>query len=74
MEEKDKLLVVFQDDGIGIKDKSKLFKKGNSTSGYGLFLSKEILSINGIGIRETGVPGEGARFELVFSHGQYKTL
>lgn len=74
VEEEDHLLVVFQDDGIGIKDKSKLFKKGNSTSGYGLFLSKEILSINGIGIRETGVPGEGARFELVFSHEQYKTL
>ncbi|OPY24335.1 MAG: sensory histidine kinase AtoS [Methanomethylovorans sp. PtaU1.Bin073] len=72
VEEKDKLLVVFQDDGIGIKDKSKLFKKGNSTSGYGLFLSKEILSITGIGIRETGLPGEGARFELIFSPGQYK--
>jgi PAS domain S-box-containing protein len=72
VEEKDKLLVVFQDDGIGIKDKSKLFKKGNSTSGYGLFLSKEILSKTGIGIRETGLPGEGARFELIFSPGQYK--
>ncbi len=28
---------------------------------YGLFLSKAILSITGIGIRETGVPGKGAR-------------
>lgn len=73
VEEKDHLLVVFQDDGIGIKDKSKLFKKGNSTSGYGLFLSKEILSITGIDIRETGVPSKGARFELIFSSGQYKT-
>ncbi len=72
VEEEDHLLVVFQDDGIGIEDKSKLFKKGNSNSGYGLFLSKEILSITGIGIRETGISGKGARFELVFYHGQYK--
>ncbi|MEZ5335561.1 MAG: PAS domain-containing sensor histidine kinase [Methanolobus sp.] len=61
------LLVVFQDDGIGIEDKMKLFKKGTSTSGYGLFLSKEILSITGIDIREIGVAGDGARFELIFS-------
>ncbi|SFM66668.1 PAS domain S-box protein [Methanolobus profundi] len=72
-EEGNNLLVVFQDDGIGIADKKRLFKKGSSSSGYGLFLSKEILSITGIGIRETGVPGEGARFEIVFSPGQYKT-
>ncbi len=71
-EEKNQLLVVFQDDGIGIGDKSKLFKKGDSSSGYGLFLSKEILSITGIGVRETGMPGKGARFELVFSLGQFK--
>lgn len=72
VEEDGHLLVVFQDDGIGIENKSKLFRKGNSTSGYGLFLSKEILSITGIEIRETGIPGKGARFELVFSPGQYK--
>ncbi|WMW21537.1 PAS domain S-box protein [Methanolobus mangrovi] len=72
-EEENQLLVVFQDDGIGIMDKSKLFKKGGSSSGYGLFLSKEILSITGIGIRETGMSGKGARFELVFSQGQFKT-
>lgn len=73
MKEDDQLLVVFQDDGIGVEDKGKLFKKGSSTSGYGLFLSKEILSITGIGIRETGVPDEGARFEIVFSPGQYRS-
>ena len=71
-EEENQLLVIFQDDGIGIGDKSKLFKKGDSSSGYGLFLSKEILSITGIGIRETGMSGKGARFELVFSQGQFK--
>jgi hypothetical protein len=31
----------------------------------GLFLSREILSITGITIRETGEPGNGARFEML---------
>nr|WP_321497172.1 ATP-binding protein [uncultured Methanolobus sp.] len=70
----DQLLVVFRDDGIGIEDKKMLFKKGSSSSGYGLFLSKEILSITGIGIRETGIAGEGARFEIIFPYGQYKSV
>ncbi|WP_333787603.1 sensor histidine kinase, partial [Methanomethylovorans sp.] len=74
VEEEGCLLVVFQDDGIGIADKKKLFKRSNSTSGYGLFLSKAILTITGIGIRETGVPGKGARFELIFSPKQYRVL
>ncbi|MDI3486383.1 MAG: hypothetical protein PWQ51_412 [Methanolobus sp.] len=73
-EQDDELLVVFQDDGIGIDDKKRLFKKGSSSSGYGLFLSKEILSITGIGIRETGASGEGARFEIIFPQGQYKSV
>jgi K+-sensing histidine kinase KdpD len=32
--------------------------------GLGLFLAKEILSITGLTIQETGVPGKGARFEI----------
>jgi PAS domain S-box-containing protein len=73
-EQDDQLLVVFQDDGIGIEDKKMLFKKGSSSSGYGLFLSKEILSITGIGIREAGASGEGARFEIIFPQGQYRSV
>jgi PAS domain S-box-containing protein len=72
-EQDGQLLIVFQDDGIGIENKNTLFKKGSSSSGYGLFLSKEILAITGIGIRESGISGEGARFEIVFPNGQYKT-
>jgi hypothetical protein len=30
----------------------------------GLFLAREILAMTGIGIRETGDPGSGARFEM----------
>jgi len=33
-------------------------------TGLGLFLSREILAITSITIRETGIPGEGARFEI----------
>ncbi|MEG3055210.1 MAG: hypothetical protein RQM90_03380 [Methanoculleus sp.] len=32
--------------------------------GLGLFFVREILSITGMTIRETGKPGEGARFEI----------
>lgn len=65
------LLVIFEDNGTGIKDKGHLFKRTSSTSGFGLFLSKEILSITGLDIRETGTPGGGARFEIVFVPGKY---
>jgi hypothetical protein len=43
-------------------------------SGLGLALSREILSITGITIRETGEPGEGARFEMVVRKGATRWL
>jgi PAS domain S-box-containing protein len=68
-----RLVLSFQDDGVGVKDKSRLFKRSNSTSGFGLFLSKEILSITGLEIRETGEAGKGARFEIIFAVGQHRS-
>ena len=42
------------------------FDRGvGKNTGMGLFLAREILSITGIGIRETGEPGHGARFEMI---------
>jgi signal transduction histidine kinase len=41
-------------------------------SGFGLYFTREILSITGICIRETGEPGNGARFEIVVPRGKYK--
>ncbi|OPY31198.1 MAG: sensory histidine kinase AtoS [Methanomassiliicoccales archaeon PtaU1.Bin124] len=67
------LVIYFQDDGVGIHRKELLFQRGNSRSGYGLFLSKEVLAITNIDIRETGKPGEGARFEVVVPHHQFRT-
>jgi len=38
----------------------------------GLFLIREILALTGISIRETGVPGSGARFEILVPEGKYR--
>jgi PAS domain S-box-containing protein len=62
------LIITIADNGTGIspEDKKQLFERGfGKHTGLGLFLSREILSITGISIRETGIPGEGARFEIV---------
>jgi signal transduction histidine kinase len=64
--------IVWEDDGVGIPYaiKNRIFDRGvGSHTGLGLFLVREILSITGISIRETGVPGEGARFEILVPGG-----
>jgi len=40
--------------------------------GLSLFLAKEILSITGLTIEETGVPGKGARFEIHVPLGMFQ--
>jgi signal transduction histidine kinase len=68
------LLITYEDDGVGVsdEDKQKLFQKGfGKHTGLGLFLSKEILAITGIGIRENGVRGKGVRFEILVPKGSY---
>ncbi|HVP94326.1 MAG TPA: CHASE4 domain-containing protein [Methanoregulaceae archaeon] len=69
------LLVVYEDNGIGIpdKDKENIFKQGfGKINGFGLFLTREILSITKISIRETGEPGKGARFEIFIPRGKFR--
>jgi signal transduction histidine kinase len=59
--------VIIQDNGTGIPEelKKEIFEPGMMRNrGLGLFLAKEILSITGLAIEETGVPGKGARFEI----------
>jgi sensor histidine kinase regulating citrate/malate metabolism len=54
-------------------DKEKIFERGYARKGgSGLFLTREILSITGITIRETGEPGAGARFEIMVPKGQFR--
>ena len=69
------LTVLFEDNGSGISNdiKEKIFERGyGKNTGLGLFLVREILSITGITIRETGISGLGARFELHVPDGSYK--
>jgi len=71
----DGLIIIIADNGAGIstEDKQHLFKHGfGKHTGLGLFLSKEILSITGITISETGIPGEGARFEIFVPEGAFR--
>jgi PAS domain S-box-containing protein len=69
------LVLAFEDDGVGIPagDKEVIFDKGFGTNtGLGLFLTREILSLTGITIAETGVFGEGARFEMTIPLGGFR--
>jgi hypothetical protein len=50
-----------------------IFEQGfGKYTGFGLFLSREILSITGITITENGIPGKGARFEITMPKGEYR--
>ena len=69
------LNIIYQDDGEGVPSdmKERIFSKGvGKNTGLGLFLTKEILDITGIGIRETGIPGESARFEISVPPGKWR--
>ncbi|PWR73254.1 hypothetical protein DK846_05370 [Methanospirillum lacunae] len=69
------LIVLWEDNGIGIPMdlKEQIFELGfGKNTGYGLFLVREILSLTGITIKETGKPGIGARFEFLFPRGTYQ--
>jgi len=73
-EEPEGLVIVYEDDGIGVPDevKEKIFRREYfQNTGLGLYLIREILAITGIRIRECGIPGEGARFELKVPHGNF---
>jgi PAS domain S-box-containing protein len=69
------LTIVYEDNGAGVDAESKkhLFKRGfGKHTGFGLYLMREILSITGVTIIETGEPGKGARFEMGVPAGSYR--
>ncbi len=71
----EELLVVCEDDGIGFPPdvKEKIFDRQLfMNSGPDMHLSREIMSITGISIRETGTYGSGARFEIRVPEGAYR--
>jgi signal transduction histidine kinase len=68
-------VITVQDNGAGIspQDKEKLFTKGfGKNTGFGLHLSREILSLTGITIMEDSEPGAGARFRITVPKGAYR--
>ena len=54
--------------------KERIFSRdeGIHPSVRGLFFVREILDLTGITIRETGEPGNGARFEIAVPKGMYR--
>jgi PAS domain S-box-containing protein len=69
-------VVICEDDGVGISAEMKkgLFTQSSEKGhGFGLFLSHQILAINGISLHENGEPGKGARFEIVIPAGAWRS-
>ncbi len=68
-------VIIWEDNGIGIEqsEKERVFEHGfGKHTGLGMFLSREILSLTGMTIRETGTPGRGARFEITVPEGMWQ--
>jgi len=69
------LFLIYEDNGSGVlpEEKDKIFLKGfGKHTGLGMFLIKEILSITGITIRETGTWQQGVRFEIRIPPGKFR--
>ncbi len=69
------LLLLWEDNGVGIPEgeKEKIFERGyGKHTGLGMFLVREILALTGITIRETGILGRGARFEIKVPEEQFR--
>jgi PAS domain S-box-containing protein len=68
-------LITCEDDGVGIsrEDKDQLFTRGfGKQTGLGLFLSREILAITGLSIKENSEPDQGARFVIRVPGGSWR--
>jgi PAS domain S-box-containing protein len=76
-EKSDGLVLFIEDNGAGIpaEEKQMIFDRGHGkNTGLGLFLAREVLSITGMTIRETGEPGKGARFEILVPREGYRII
>jgi signal transduction histidine kinase len=71
----DGAMIIYTDDGVGVaaEDKERIFQRGfGKHTGLGMFLSREILGITGITIKETGEAGKGVRFEITVPKEDYR--
>ena len=70
-------VIVCEDNGPGVpvKHKEDIFnRRYYRHTGFGLFLSREILHITGLSIRENGEEGKGARFEIRVPPDSYRPV
>ena len=71
---KGNLTLIYEDDGIGVnaEQKDRLFSgKITETERMGLFMISSVISASGLSIKEVGVPGEGAVFEIYVPPSNY---
>ncbi len=69
------LKLFIEDDGIGIAEgeKEMIFRRGyGKNTGLGLNLTREILGITDMTIKEIGTPGQGACFEICVPNGKFR--
>ncbi len=67
--------MIYQDDGFGIveSDKEKIFSRGyGKGTGIGMAFIREVLESDDIAIRENGIEGKGARFEIMVPPDHYR--
>jgi signal transduction histidine kinase len=73
----DGLDIIIEDNGAGVPDNAKeqIFRREYfKHTGFGLFLTREILSITNLTITETGTFGKGARFVIHAPLGTYRSV
>ncbi len=71
------VVIICEDDGAGVPEgiKKQIFNKYfGRNHGLGLYLIREILSIYGMTISETGKPGKGATFEIFVPGGTFRVI
>ncbi|MCQ1536103.1 PAS domain-containing protein [Methanosarcina sp. KYL-1] len=71
----EKAVIEVLDNGVGVPSEMKesIFEKSaENNTGLGLFFMKDVSSITGMEIKETGIEGEGARFEITVPPGNWR--
>lgn len=69
------LELIIEDDGVGIPEEKKetIFEYDSGRhAGLGLFICRQIVSVTGMTISETGEPGKGARFVIRIPEGNWR--
>lgn len=69
------IVLLYEDNGRGIPgdEKERIFEKGyGKGTGNGLYFIYKAIGLLGMSIKEKGVPGEGARFEILVPKEMYR--